>query len=668
MFLVSSREESSALLDRQKDLEQEVHFDYESRGAFNVGRYSVLSWRKSNCLYSEKDFIFRDNERGDVALLQGYAWESAVISGPLNAEGIFRLLVQHKYNVQETRTAINGEYSFVLIQKEGLLAFNDRLGIENIYLDIRGDRLFITNRMSLYAACNKTDYDYSSLLYLPVLGFRFAEKTLYRSLSVLPQGAYLETHNGKIVVCTDPYFFLDSAPDKNLLLSGLEECIAYLENIFRDKETVNLGITGGMDSRLVLALLLNTGLKDKLQLFTNGFPENPDVIVGKQIAKELGLKHTNNIPLPRVSQKHDAQSIIKNLAIHSYQNEGMFGAWDLKAYPKSGNKMVLTGMVGELLKGYCKSPYNYSSIPLAHDFIPKQGLLDPLDLLNRHTKSVVDEELRERVNFYLSSGCDYNDVPDIFYLKERIPNWLGAARRVDSYSDQGINPLNSSKLIQYSFSLNAQQRQSCLVHYQSLKELCEPLLAVPFAGQRWDRELRNYGADESIFHKPVLLDSSPATSKPWQFTINDNSNLRNRIAILVNALDSPLKDYLSHQKLISVVETKQMSVKELVSVYGYLTVLFKSSDFVLPQRLGLTDASLASKEISPLNQNTEFLRLNGGEDLVLKYSFKRSVGRARVMLIRHGLKLLFMIKSRLGKFVRRSPMLTLVWENYKSKR
>lgn len=668
MFLIVSREHHAFTLEHLADLEQEVHFDYQSRDSFSIGRYSVLSWRKSNCLYNENDFIYRDSETGNIAVLQGYAWQFATVGDPLNAESIYRLLIQHDYKIQDTRTAINGEYSFVLIRAEGLLAFNDRLGIENIYLDIRSDNLFITNRMSLYAACKNAEYDYASLLYLPVLGFRFAEKTLYEGLSVLPQGAYIETKKDKVQVYTDPYFFLRAGPDKNQLLSGLEECIAYLENIFHDQETVNLGITGGMDSRLVLALLLNTELKDKIQLYTNGFPENPDVIVGKQIARELGLKHINNIPSSSVSPKHDAQTIIKNLAIHAYQNEGMFGAWDLKAYPKSGNRMVLTGMVGELLKGYCKSPYHYSTTPQAHDFIPKQGLLDPLNLLNKRARKLVDEELRERVSFYLSSGCEYNDVPDIFYLKERIPNWLGAARRVDSYSDQGINPLNSSKLIQYAFSLNSKQRQSCLVHYQSLKELCEPLLKVPFAGQKWHPDLVNYGAEDSIFHEPILAANAPITDKPWQFTINSNDSLRSRVAGLIHSVDSPLRDHLSHKKLISVIETKQMSVKELVSVYGYLTVFFKTSNFVAPQRLGLPDVSLTSKKVSPLNEHTEFTRLNGGEALLLRYSQKKYFDRTRDVLVRQSATTHAKIKHRVGKVVRKSPLLTSMWEFWKSKR
>ncbi|MGV6815702.1 MAG: asparagine synthase-related protein [Thiotrichales bacterium] len=617
MFLILSRQHPFNIQEQLTDLEQEVHVEFETKDYFTVGNYCGISWRKSTSLYLQQDFIYKDPATGDIALLQGYAWSSEGSSNPVTAKYIYHLLNRYSDRVDRVRDAINGEYAFVLLRETTLLAFNDQLGIENIYIDGQNNnRLCITNRMSLYAICNKNvDYDYNSLVYLPIIGYRFAEKTLYKNLSVLPQGAYLEVTPNQIKLHENPYFFLGSPSDHNLLLRGLDDCISYLERVFYQAEEIPLGITGGMDSRLVLALLLNTKLTDKIRLFTNGFPENPDVIVGKKIAAQLGLEHTNHIPSTSASPSHNAEEIISKLAIHAYQNEGMFGAWDLKAYPKAGNRIVLTGFAGELLKGYCKSSYDYINTPDAEDFIPRQGLLDPLQLLNQPAKVTMQQELRERVRFYLASGCENNDVPDIFYLKERIPNWLGAARRIDSYSDQGINPLNSQSLIQYAFSLTARQRQICLVHYQSLTELNPQLLEIPFASQKWHSELQNYGAKSKIFKEPVTAKHIPASNKPWQFSVNHNQSLRETIIQLIKTIETPLATPLSTTKLLAALQARDLSVKELISLYGFVTVFFKSSDFIQPQRVGLADKTTQSDHfpLAPLIRQTAFHRLNGGK-------------------------------------------------------
>lgn len=313
-------------------------------------------------------------------------------------------------------------------------------------------------------------------------------------------------------------------------------------------------------------------------LTTNGYPDSPDVIVGKRIANALNIEHVNNIPPVIGNIEYSVKDIFERVRIHSFQNEGMFGAWDIKANRRSGKRIILTGLVGELLKGYCKQPFNYTEKPDPGDFIPKQGLIDPLVIVNNSEE--INNRLSERVDFYLSSGCSFNDVPDIFYLKERIPNWLGAARRLDSYSDQSINPLNNEQLIRYSFSLTAKERQSCLIHFQSLELLAPDLIEIPFAEQKWSNILLEYGLgkyniQDSI--KPKVSDPKNQ-NKPWQFFINESDELRKIFIDLVADDKSGLEYYVSNKKIIDLLKSKKFSHKELISIYAYFVILIKANN------------------------------------------------------------------------------------------
>lgn len=578
MFLIVDANKESFVKDNIDLIENEVHFRYDQRSFHTLGDFFVTSWIKSTKLYDSFNFIHENLSKNCVVILQGYAWDAVTIGKPLNAEAVYNKLLSHGFNIEKIRESIIGEYSIVALLPKKIYVFNDKLGIENIYHS-RNDGLFISNRMSIFKYFSTTSLSFESMIFLPVLGYRFAEDTLYDNLQVLSQGSYLTYTHKKFKIIEKPFFFISThEQNKALLEEGLHLAITYLESIFKDEEVVNLGITGGMDSRLVLALLINSNIKKKIKLFTNGYPDNPDVIVGKEIARVLNIEHINNIPPIIKNIEYSVKDIFEKIRIHSFQNEGMFGAWDIKANRRSGKRIILTGLVGELLKGYCKQPFNYTEKPAPSDFIPKQGFIDPLEIIRDGEK--INNRLRERIDFYLSSGCSFNDVPDIFYLKERIPNWLGAARRLDSYSDQSINPLNNEKLISYSFSLTAKERQACLIHFQSLELLAPDLLETPFAEQKWSSILSEYGLEKYNTQDPVKarVADLKIQNKPWQFFINESDELRKIFIDLVADDKSELDHYLSNKKIIGLLKNKKFSHKELISIYAYFVILIKANN------------------------------------------------------------------------------------------
>jgi len=71
-----------------------------------------------------------------------------------------------------------------------------------------------------------------------------------------------------------------------------------ISNIF-DKNKgyeISLTLTGGMDSRLILACLLNAGVKPNCMVYGN--PESKDVVYSKKLAEQLGLKFHNAVSQP----------------------------------------------------------------------------------------------------------------------------------------------------------------------------------------------------------------------------------------------------------------------------------------------------------------------------------------------------------------------------------
>jgi asparagine synthetase B (glutamine-hydrolysing) len=64
-----------------------------------------------------------------------------------------------------------------------------------------------------------------------------------------------------------------------------------IENL--NDSDISLTLTGGMDSRLILAALLKAGVKPNC--FTFGNPESKDVVFAKEISEKLGLAFHNAV-------------------------------------------------------------------------------------------------------------------------------------------------------------------------------------------------------------------------------------------------------------------------------------------------------------------------------------------------------------------------------------
>ena len=245
--------------------------------------------------------------------------------------------------------------------------------------------------------------------------------------------------------------------------------------------------------------------------------------------------------------------------------------------------MHLAGFVGEVLKGFKKQPFDFKKAPVMSNFLG----FDPMGILLPEAKSMLVEEFDTRVQYYLQSGCEYNDVPDIFYMKERIPNWLGMARRSDSYQTQVVSPLNCSKLIDYSFKLSAQQRQMCLIHYQILEELAPDLLGVPFADQTWAPELKEYGASDHIYTEPIKSGELKGGTAPWQYLINSNDEFNHLIYRCFDEIDSPIWSYVNKEKLLGMIKTKDVKTYNMVRVYGLLVRVYVTIFWFRKENLNL---------------------------------------------------------------------------------
>lgn len=614
---VFSRSEISVTQLKEK-LSNHCHIEYSLSDITSInnqqGSYEFLA------IFSKDTIFYKDNEQfcsnnNEFIALQGYCWkkyggESTRAIPSVELKG---LLQKSLLNIRSVQNDLSGEYSTIYRSSEGkIISFNDNFGIESVFYYDDGNTFIVSNREDFVRISGSiSEYNYSTLCQLPLAGSRLLDEGIYRSVKKLPPGAVLtfDPLNGVKLQSEHPVFlgkesmsFISKNRDvDNLIEAGLEEVKSNLYAVTSVVENIPLGLTGGKDSRLILAFCHAFGLDKRVESFTNGHPEHPDVKVAKKIAKLYQVRHKVQTPkyissaIPYVS----AEELFHRMSVQVFRTDSCFGVWDLKSRGKSGYGVGLGGFFGEVFKNYVKQSFEITDKTSPGDIIKQGGVFDPLDIIDNSLKEEINLKLKEKLWSFLELGYELDDIPALYHNVIRMPQWLGAARLADGYSIQSVSIINSSSLAKLALNLPAEERKLNTLHYKLIEKLSPNLLKIPFAMQTWDKKLVKYGASAEIFQPPVLADVNIPSAGSWQFLLNENPFYRKLIIDLVNEnKSSQLWVFINRRKLLELLKKEIFSHFELISLYGFISAFFKESDLILPSKLGYHNSNDYHKPVS----------------------------------------------------------------------
>jgi asparagine synthase (glutamine-hydrolysing) len=188
---------------------------------------------------------------------------------------------------------INGWFSGVLIdlRQSKVVLFNDRYGFHRIYYHERGGTLYFSSEAKslLKVLPDLRQLDPSSLAEFFSCGCTLRNRSLFSGISILPGGSKWEFERGRQVK-KEVYFAKEEWENQPSLSE--EEYYEKLKSIFaqilprymRADETVGMSLTGGLDSRIIMAW---TQGGQKLPCYTFGgiYRDCADVKLARRVAK-----------------------------------------------------------------------------------------------------------------------------------------------------------------------------------------------------------------------------------------------------------------------------------------------------------------------------------------------------------------------------------------------
>ncbi len=252
---------------------------------------------------------------------------------------------------------IKGNFLLVIIKDEQFTIFSDKMGIKKVFYYYSKNNCFIfTNRFKLLTGNINGEVDYESLAIYSLMnhfigGFTFLKDVFYSK----PSSKIC--FNGDITL--DSYWDCEELLNldiKKLFCKTVSEMFVKMVRSYVDylnPVRISLTLTGGLDSRAILAALMHMGIKPGT--FTYGNPHSGDVITAKKVAQACGLNHRNYFVKPTVQWFSDlADEIVDkgNSMIHIHRAHRLFAVAAADS-DIPDNEILFGGYLGgELLRNF----------------------------------------------------------------------------------------------------------------------------------------------------------------------------------------------------------------------------------------------------------------------------------------------------------------------------
>jgi len=289
-------------------------------------------------------------------------------------------------------------------------------------------------------------------------------------------------------------------------------------------EPVELSLTGGKDSRLVLAALVAAGVPVRAR--THGFAAHPDVAVAAEIARRLGIEHVVREPASPEA-KIDVVTRIRATVLVA---DGMLSAFENVGRPDHSPSSVVTagGHGGELLRGgYAETAGAGQPDPGTVAAVKRAARAT--ELLRRLTARHVALLRPGPAARYLAtslapwSGAALAHGPlqalDDFYLANRAGRWSAAARQAYLLRENLIQPLFDDGVVRAARQVPLADRVRGALPAAVLRELRPDLAEIPYAGKPakgavpttfdWRRQ---YGDQVARFLRDYTMDLGSTSS------------------------------------------------------------------------------------------------------------------------------------------------------------
>lgn len=279
------------------------------------------------------------------------------------ADALHKLLGDVTSSGRYDEMELRGNFALFLHTADCALLLNDPLGFVRVY--VSADQCFYsTSWLATCAYMGCPDLDEAAAVEYVLLGAAHSQRTPARGVTILPLGRIFDFGTKHLQV-RFPTGMLSGLRRFASLDEAMDVAQAHLRKVFTEiteafPGRVNAALSGGFDSRLIVAGLLAAGMPPRL--FVYGDTESADVHIAQQVARSA------NIPL-RVINKSilnagltlpDIECLERStLFFDGLPNDGIYDPGadrQTRLEQNSNGTIVLNGGGGEIFRNFFHLP------------------------------------------------------------------------------------------------------------------------------------------------------------------------------------------------------------------------------------------------------------------------------------------------------------------------
>jgi hypothetical protein len=239
---------------------------------------------------------------------------------------------------------LNGH--FVAIRfKEGVLeCFSDKVGLRTLYFAHTDNGwLFSTKLIWLCRFLPESHIDWNAFASKWLCLQQFSHKSLVHGTFKLPPNSSARIKQNKLIISSSPW--ISVAPDTE----SADNSIAILQSLLTvDQRNLKLGMSGGLDSRVLFSLLASG--KKNFSTYAFGDDDDPDVLYARKISRH------GNIPFIELSSPFPSQDeclrLMNDYVAQTNLTAGAAASARLRHYPtlKENDSLMIDGGNGEIAR------------------------------------------------------------------------------------------------------------------------------------------------------------------------------------------------------------------------------------------------------------------------------------------------------------------------------
>jgi len=194
---------------------------------------------------------------------------------------------------------LNGLFSGLLIDRrqDKAFLFNDRYGVERVYWHETGDGFYFASEAKalLHVLPDLRAFDEKGVAQFLTYGCTLDGRTLFRGIQLLPGGSLWSFEGGKRQKRT--YFSLKSwesqpALSQDVFQSKFEQTFKeILPRYFQTQARLGISLTGGLDTRMIMACLPDTAQRPICYTFSGESGQTMDDQIAARVAAACNLEH-----------------------------------------------------------------------------------------------------------------------------------------------------------------------------------------------------------------------------------------------------------------------------------------------------------------------------------------------------------------------------------------